>query len=110
MRKAATVRERFLRQNRRPPFNWSTLSSVFSLFREKGAEPVPQRFQTAKPAFQDSELLPMLEACGVVVKAEIQEKSWLWTLAVSLLPWVRNCSTKKSSPKMIPTRCCGKWM
>jgi cell division protease FtsH len=62
--------------------------SIFSFFRDEDAEPGPQRFQTAKPALQDNDLLPMLEEHDVVVKAEIQEKSWLWTLAVSLLPWI----------------------
>ena len=50
----------------------------------KGSVP----FQTVRPDVQDPDLLEFLDNHGVVVKAESQQRSWLWTLAVSLLPWL----------------------
>jgi cell division protease FtsH len=48
----------------------------------------PAYFRTIKPAIQDPELLPMLETNNVEVRAELQKQPLLWTIIVSLLPWV----------------------
>ncbi len=45
-------------------------------------------FETIKPSFEDPELLDLLEKNNVNIKAESQERSWVLTLVVSLLPWI----------------------
>jgi cell division protease FtsH len=45
-------------------------------------------FQTVKPDIQDPGLLDLLDKKGVVVEAESQQRSWLVTAAVTLLPWL----------------------
>ncbi|MGA9539244.1 MAG: ATP-dependent metallopeptidase FtsH/Yme1/Tma family protein, partial [Desulfobacterales bacterium] len=45
-------------------------------------------FHTVKPDMQDPGLLDLLEKKGVVVEAESQQRSWLMTAAVTLLPWL----------------------
>jgi cell division protease FtsH len=46
------------------------------------------KFQTVKPDIRDPDLLPLLEKNRVVVKAEIQKRSWVESLIVSLIPWI----------------------
>ena len=48
----------------------------------------PVAFHTVKPDMQDPGLLDLLEKKGVVVEAESQQRSWLMTAAVTLLPWL----------------------
>jgi cell division protease FtsH len=45
-------------------------------------------FQSTKPALQDSKLLSLLEKNEVVIRAEEQQRSWFWTLIITLLPWL----------------------
>lgn len=45
-------------------------------------------FETVLPPFQDPELIELLEDQEVIIKAESEERSWAWTLAVSFLPWL----------------------
>ena len=61
-----------------------------SLAEKRSGQPPsePATFRTVKPNLQEPELLGLLEKKGVTVKAESQQRSWLWTLAVSLLPWL----------------------
>jgi cell division protease FtsH len=40
------------------------------------------------PSFEDPELIGLLEENGVTIKAKSEEKSWVWTLLVSFLPWL----------------------
>jgi cell division protease FtsH len=60
--------------------------SVFSFFRNDPSQ--VQYFKTIKPDMQDPELLPLLEKHNVTIRAESQQRSWFWTLIISLLPWV----------------------
>ena len=48
----------------------------------------PLRFQTIRPAVSEPGLIAFLEDNGVEVTAETQERSWLYALAVTLLPWL----------------------
>lgn len=48
----------------------------------------PVRFQTIRPAVNEPDLIAFLEDNGVEVTAETQERSWLYALAVTLLPWL----------------------
>jgi cell division protease FtsH len=61
-------------------------NSFFQIFQGKESKPI--YFQTTKPALQDPELLPLLEKNDVVIRAEVQERSWFWTLIITLLPWL----------------------
>jgi cell division protease FtsH len=45
-------------------------------------------FKTTLPPFRDEELMGLLEKNKVVIRAESEERSWLWTLLVSFLPWL----------------------
>jgi cell division protease FtsH len=47
-----------------------------------------ERFETVLPSFGDPELIGLLEENGVTIKAKSEEKSWVWTLLVSFLPWL----------------------
>ncbi|MFO8164311.1 MAG: ATP-dependent zinc metalloprotease FtsH [Thermodesulfobacteriota bacterium] len=47
-----------------------------------------ERFETVLPSFEDPELIGLLEENGVTIKAKSEEKSWVWTLLVSFLPWL----------------------
>jgi cell division protease FtsH len=60
--------------------------SFFQIFR--GKEPQPDYFQTTKPSMQDAQLLPLLEKNDVVIRAESQQRSWFWTLIITLVPWL----------------------
>jgi cell division protease FtsH len=60
----------------------------FSFFRSDDAGSQPQHFRTIKPDVSDKRLLPLLEQNDVTVRAESQEQPWIWTLMISLLPWV----------------------
>ncbi len=55
-----------------------------------GEEHTPEfeNFQTTRPAFQDPELMGLLEKKDVVIHAQSEDPSWWWTLLVSVLPWV----------------------
>jgi cell division protease FtsH len=73
------------RQESRPLESGSNSSAA----QRAGQQPSePAYFTTVKPNLQEPELLALLEKKGVMVKAELQQRSWLWTLAVSLLPWL----------------------
>jgi cell division protease FtsH len=61
-------------------------NSFFQFFQ--GNESQPGYFQTIKPALQDPELLPLLERNEVVIRAKTDQRSWLATLLVTLLPWL----------------------
>ena len=66
------------------PLKGKTRSNFFG----KNETPTYEYFQTTIPSFQDPELMNLLEKRGVTIKAESQQHSGLWTLVVSLLPWV----------------------
>jgi cell division protease FtsH len=55
-----------------------------------GGEETPEfsGFQTTRPAFPDPGLMDLLEKKDVVIHAQSEERSWWWTLIVSILPWV----------------------
>jgi cell division protease FtsH len=59
-----------------------------STFFGKKQTPKYEHFQTTLPSFQDPELMNLLEKKNVIIKAESQQHSGLWTLVVSILPWV----------------------
>jgi len=61
-------------------------SSIFQIFQGKQSQ--TDYFQTTKPPVQDPELLPLLEKNHVVIRAEVQKRSWLGTLIITLLPWL----------------------
>jgi len=61
-------------------------NSFFQIFQ--GSESQPDYFQTTKPALPDPDLLPLLEKNKVVIRAEVQKRSWFATLIVTLLPWL----------------------
>ncbi|MEJ2025000.1 MAG: ATP-dependent zinc metalloprotease FtsH, partial [Deltaproteobacteria bacterium] len=46
------------------------------------------QFRTILPSIQDPNLMPLLEKNGVNIRAEINKRSWFWTLLVYVLPWV----------------------
>lgn len=48
----------------------------------------PDYIRTIKPAIKDPKLLPMLETHNVEVRGELQKQPLLWTIIVSLLPWI----------------------
>ena len=56
--------------------------------KKADAEGGPVPFKTVKPAVTDPGLMTLLENHGVVVKAELEQRSWFWRLVVTLLPWV----------------------
>jgi cell division protease FtsH len=60
--------------------------SFFQFFQ--GDESQHDYFQSTKPALQDSKLLPLLEKNDVVIRAKEQQRSWFWTLIITLLPWL----------------------
>jgi cell division protease FtsH len=70
-------------QNRKQPDN---NESFFQFFRANESQ--PDYFQTTKPALHDPELLPLLEKNEVVIRAKAQQRSWFWTLIITLLPWL----------------------
>jgi cell division protease FtsH len=47
-----------------------------------------EQFQTTMPSFEDPELMTLLENKEVIIHAESEERSWFWTLVISVLPWV----------------------
>jgi cell division protease FtsH len=59
-----------------------------STFFGKKVTPEFESFKTTIPSFQDPELINLLEKKNVIIHAKSEEHSWLWTLAVSVLPWV----------------------
>ncbi len=63
-----------------------TDNSFAQFFRNKESQ--PDYFETIKPALQDPELLPLLEKNEVVIRAEVQQRSWFSALIITLLPWL----------------------
>ena len=61
-------------------------NSFFQFFQDDESQ--PGYFQTIKPALQDPELLPLLERNEVVIRAKTEQRSWLATLLITLLPWL----------------------
>jgi cell division protease FtsH len=59
-----------------------------STFFGKKETPKYEYFQTILPSFQDPELMNLLEKKNVTIKAESKQRSGLWTLVVSVLPWI----------------------
>lgn len=55
---------------------------------DSAAEPSVRTFRTVLPSWEDPQLIKLLEEKGVVIKASPDEKSFLTTLVISLLPWV----------------------
>jgi cell division protease FtsH len=45
-------------------------------------------FNSTIPAIEDPKLLPLLEEKGVIIHAETEERSWLATILITMLPWV----------------------
>jgi cell division protease FtsH len=43
---------------------------------------------TVRPTLQDPELLPLLERQKVIIDAKQANGSWLWVVALNLLPWL----------------------
>jgi len=68
----------------RAPVKGKTRSTFFG----KKETPKYEYFQTILPSFQDPALMNLLEKKNVTIKAESKQHSGLWTLAVSVLPWV----------------------
>ena len=60
--------------------------SLLRIFQGKPSQ--TNYFHTTKPPVQDPELLPLLEKNDVVIRAEVQKRSWFATLIVTLLPWL----------------------
>jgi cell division protease FtsH len=54
---------------------------------EKNARKFSQ-FTTVLPSIQDPDLMPVLEKNGVNIRAELNKRSWFWTLLIYVLPWV----------------------
>ncbi len=50
--------------------------------------PAYRRFSTTLPSVDDPKLLELLEDRKVTIAAESEERSWVGTLLLSLLPWV----------------------
>ncbi|WP_419656120.1 putative ATP-dependent zinc metalloprotease [Desulfosarcina variabilis str. Montpellier] len=46
------------------------------------------RFETVKPMVTDPGLMELLETNHVVVRAKLEQRSWFWSLIITLLPWV----------------------
>ncbi len=55
---------------------------------EEEAEEETRYFTTVLPSFEDRQLMDLLEEHDVTISAEPDERSWLATLLISLLPWV----------------------
>jgi len=54
-----------------------------------GAQPATgQPFKTTKPAFNDPDLMPLLEKNKVIVNAESTRAEWWQRLIITMLPWV----------------------
>ena len=70
-------------QKQEQPQNSSSILQIF-----QGKESQADYFKTTKPPVQDPELLPLLEKNHVVIRAEIQKRSWFGTLIITLLPWL----------------------
>ena len=68
---------------RQPPQSDNSFSKFF-----QNNESQPDYFETTKPALQDPELLPLLEKNEVVIRAEVQQRSWFSALILTLLPWL----------------------
>ncbi len=47
-----------------------------------------ESFQTTRPAFEDTNLMSLLEKNGVTVYAESEATSIFWQLAIGFLPWI----------------------
>ncbi|MFO7965920.1 MAG: ATP-dependent zinc metalloprotease FtsH [Desulfobacterales bacterium] len=45
-------------------------------------------FKTVMPAFEDTELMPLLEANDIAINAEVQDQNWISTMLIILLPWI----------------------
>ncbi len=56
--------------------------------RDETGGPAREAFFTYMPTPDDPALMDLLEAEGVVIRAEPQEASWLSNLLIYLLPWV----------------------
>lgn len=56
--------------------------------KDKAANSTNVFFSTIKPDMQDPDLLPLLEKKDVTINVESQERSWFWSLIISLLPWI----------------------
>ena len=50
--------------------------------------PTFQHFETTLPPFQDPELMSLLEEKTVTIHAKSEERSWFWSLVLSVLPWI----------------------
>jgi len=48
----------------------------------------PDRFKTVMPDMRDPDLLPLLENNDVIISAETTGRSWIWTVLITLLPWL----------------------
>lgn len=46
------------------------------------------RFTTTKPEVEDPDLIKILEKNDVIIRAEVEERSWVMVLLVNLLPWL----------------------
>ena len=53
-----------------------------------GDQPAPTRFKTTIPSMEDPQLLPLLERKEVVIHAEAEERTWLTTILITMLPWL----------------------
>ena len=56
--------------------------------KDSAANSTKVLFSTIKPDMQDPDLLPLLEKKDVIINVESQERSWFWSLIISLLPWI----------------------
>jgi cell division protease FtsH len=50
--------------------------------------PTFQHFETTLPPLQDPELMSLLEEKTVTIHAKSEERSWFWSLVLSVLPWI----------------------
>ncbi|MFP3870327.1 MAG: ATP-dependent zinc metalloprotease FtsH [Syntrophobacteria bacterium] len=88
---------------------------VTGAFKEKieagteGSLAEVKHFTTVLPSFDDPELMQLLEDKGVTIHAKSDERSWLGTLLITLLPWILIIglivwSTRKFQQRMGATR------
>jgi len=78
------------RESAPPEGGHDTQKRAASSGKQPSGENQSQRvlFRTIKPAVQEPGFMDFLERNGVEIEAESQERSWLWSIVIALLPWV----------------------
>lgn len=65
-----------------------TFKNEYKTAGAEGDSVAYKRFATTRPAFEDPELIKLLEDKGVTIKAEAESESWISVLLITVLPWV----------------------